>query len=160
MEAPNTDLPVEPIGPMEAKHDLPSRDSVETSGFTSPSAVRDKVSTFAREVVVDLHKVLSPDSHEVLHEEPWIKGAVQVHSSSDHRDEARDIGWHKPVAEIPNPLIGGLSNSKLWSLIQRFNKVGILKYSHPGLHHADKVSYSRIVLMSNLFHSKMLAGLI
>jgi hypothetical protein len=34
--------------------------------------------------------------------------------------EVRDLGWNETA---PAPLVGGLSNDELWTLIRRFNKV-------------------------------------
>lgn len=45
----------------------------------------------------------------------------------DHgQTEARDIGWKSHPTDVPNPLVGGISNEELWTLIRRFNKVGII----------------------------------
>lgn len=63
---------------------------------------------------------LSPDSHELAQKPADIKGAVQTDPPNEF---IRDIGWHKPTVEIPDPLIGGLPNGRLFSLIRRFNKV-------------------------------------
>lgn len=63
---------------------------------------------------------LSPDSHELAQKHTHIAGAVQTNAPDTF---VRDIGWHKSTDEIPDPLIGGLPNGKLFSLIRRFNKV-------------------------------------
>lgn len=34
-----------------------------------------------------------------------------------------DLGWHEPPEAIPDPLVGGVSNTDLWTLIRRFDKV-------------------------------------
>lgn len=64
----------------------------------------------------------SADSHEMARKDYGIQGAVQQHDGSPI-DNIRDIGWHRPPAEIPDPLLGGLPNGRLFSLIRRFNKV-------------------------------------
>jgi hypothetical protein len=61
------------------------------------------------------------DSHDLAHEHADIVGATQ--SDRATAEEVRDIGWHKPTNEIPDPLIGGVPNGQLFSLIRRFNKV-------------------------------------
>lgn len=63
---------------------------------------------------------LSPDSHELAQKHTDIAGAVQKNAPDTF---VRDIGWHKSTDEIPDPLIGGLPNGKLFTLIRRFNKV-------------------------------------
>lgn len=61
------------------------------------------------------------DSHAIAataheHEE---KGAVQV----GHKDgEVRDMGWREHPKDVPTPLVGGLPNEELWTLVRRFNK--------------------------------------
>lgn len=37
--------------------------------------------------------------------------------------EVKDLGWHEKEEEVPNPLVGGLPNEELWTLVRRFNKV-------------------------------------
>ena len=59
----------------------------------------------------DSHALASADDHEV-------KGAVQT----DHQDgEVRDMGWNDHPHDVP-PLVGGLPNEELWTLVRRFNK--------------------------------------
>ncbi len=70
------------------------------------------------------------DSHELAHEST-IEGAIQLHGDGDPTSGGvRDIGWHKPNVEIPDPLIGGLSNGQLFAMVRRFNKVTTSE-SHP-----------------------------
>jgi len=33
-----------------------------------------------------------------------------------------DLGWHESPEAIPDPLVGGVSNEDLWTLIRRFDK--------------------------------------
>ena len=47
------------------------------------------------------------------------KGAAQT----DHGDvEVRNLGWNGQVENVPAPLVGGLKNEDLWTLLRRFNK--------------------------------------
>lgn len=63
------------------------------------------------------------DSHALATAKPEEKGCAQV----NHGDpEVRDLGWHKESTEVPNPLVGGLPNEELWTLVRRFNKVNPL----------------------------------
>jgi Protein of unknown function (DUF3292) len=60
------------------------------------------------------------DSHELANADPEEKGAAQL----DHgQTEVRDLGWNESPSEVPNPVVGGLPNEELWTLIRRFNKV-------------------------------------
>lgn len=60
------------------------------------------------------------DSHELANADHEEKGYAQLH----HRQtEVKDLGWNESPSEVPNPLVGGLQNEELWTLIRRFNKV-------------------------------------
>ncbi len=75
-------------------------------------------------------KHFTADSHDLAHDLA-IKGAVQLHGDGNPTSGGvRDIGWHKPNVEIPDPLIEGLSNGQLFAMIRRFNKVPASE-SHP-----------------------------
>lgn len=60
------------------------------------------------------------DSHELANADHEEKGAAQM----DHgQTEVRDLGWSEDPKDVPSPLVGGLPNEQLWTLIRRFNKV-------------------------------------
>ena len=62
------------------------------------------------------------DSHELANTDHEEKGAAQV----DHgHTEVRDLGWSEHPSDVPTPLVGGLPNEELWTLIRRFNKACI-----------------------------------
>ncbi len=60
------------------------------------------------------------DSHELASADHEEKGAAQL---AHGQTEVRDLGWNESPSEVPNPVVGGLSNEELWTLIRRFNKV-------------------------------------
>lgn len=60
----------------------------------------------------DSHALASAGDHE-------MKGAVQVNHEVG---EVRDMGWNDHPANVPTPLVGGLPNEELWTLVRRFNK--------------------------------------
>jgi hypothetical protein len=64
----------------------------------------------------------SAGSHEIARKDYSVRGAVQQNQGVPVNG-VRDIGWHRPPTEIPDPLIGGLPNGRLFSMIRRFNKV-------------------------------------
>lgn len=68
-------------------------------------------------------KEFDPDSHDIVERAPNSNGAICA--SDQHREGPlpRDIGWHKPNASIPDPLLEGVPNGKLFARIRRFNKV-------------------------------------
>ena len=60
-------------------------------------------------------------SHELANEDHDEKGAAQL----DHGQiEVKDLGWNEHHSDVPVPVVGGLPNEELWTLIRRFNKVG------------------------------------
>jgi hypothetical protein len=81
----------------------------------------------AAEIKNEIRKGLEVDSDELTQESPPIKGAVQTHQNGESISQVRDIGWHKPSVEIPDPLIGGVPNGRLFAMIRRFNKVRALQ---------------------------------
>ncbi|CAD6453371.1 caab79d3-ed60-4df6-a6cd-90c860cd7cb2 [Sclerotinia trifoliorum] len=70
-----------------------------------------KVETHAEDIPTESHALAVAD-----HEE---KGAAQL----DHGNtEVRDLGWNDQPDDVPVPLVGGLPNEQLWTLVRRFNK--------------------------------------
>jgi hypothetical protein len=71
--------------------------------------------------VVEAHEEEQPTvSHVLANADFEEKGAAQ----EDHgQTEVRDLGWNEHPTDVPTPLVGGLSNEELWTLIRRFNKV-------------------------------------
>lgn len=89
-----------------------------------PSALQQKMANLnpmplVQEKAAIITNELAVDSHDLAHSNE-IGGAVRTYGAGV--GEVRDLGWHKSSAEIPDPLIGGLSNGKLFAMIRRFNK--------------------------------------
>lgn len=62
----------------------------------------------------------NPNFGQELATAPQIeKGFAQVKHEGI---EDADLGWDEEASYTPGPLIGGLSNDELWTLIRRFNK--------------------------------------
>merc|ERR1712093_805469 len=62
---------------------------------------------------------LPTDSHALANVDHDEKGAAQI----DHgHAEVKDLGWNDHPSDVPAPLVGGLPNEELWTLIRRFNK--------------------------------------
>ncbi|KAK0102959.1 hypothetical protein ONS96_005577 [Cadophora gregata f. sp. sojae] len=62
---------------------------------------------------------LPTDSHALANADHDEKGAAQI----DHgHTEVKDLGWNDHPSDVPAPLVGGLPNEELWTLIRRFNK--------------------------------------
>ncbi|EKD19807.1 uncharacterized protein L3040_001848 [Drepanopeziza brunnea f. sp. 'multigermtubi'] len=58
-------------------------------------------------------------SHELANADHREKGAAQMEHGYA---EVKDLGWNDSPPDIPTPLVGGLPNEELWTLIRRFNK--------------------------------------
>ncbi|TGO80846.1 hypothetical protein BPOR_1631g00010 [Botrytis porri] len=69
---------------------------------------------------VEAHEEDIPtDSHALAIADHEEKGAAQL----DHGNvEVRDLGWNDHPDDVPTPLVGGLPNEELWTLVRRFNK--------------------------------------
>lgn len=56
---------------------------------------------------------------ESLNDESTVQGASQV----EHDDvEVHNLGWNEEAPRVPRPVVGGLTNEQLWTLIRRFDK--------------------------------------
>lgn len=74
------------------------------------------------EKVVDAEEEPATESHALANAVPediFEIGAAQLDHGSA---EVRDLGWNDKPEDVPSPLVGGLPNEELWTLIRRFNK--------------------------------------
>lgn len=84
----------------------------------------DRVAENREPEIVEKHEEETPTaSHALAHEsvnaEPEDKGACQV----EHDDiEVRNLGWNDEARRVPEPVVGGLKNEELWTLVRRFDK--------------------------------------
>ena len=60
------------------------------------------------------------ESHALAEADHTHKGAAQT---PHFGGEVRDLGWTDHPKDVPKPLVGGLPNEELWTLVRRFNKV-------------------------------------
>lgn len=58
------------------------------------------------------------ESHAMAVADYDDQGAAQEYHDGP---EVKDLGWHED--DVPTPLVAGLSNEQLFTLIRRFNKV-------------------------------------
>ena len=70
---------------------------------------------------------LPTESHQLANapvDEEEEKGVAQL----AHNDaaEVKDLGWNDHPDDVPSPLVGGMQNEELWTLIRRFNKVTLI----------------------------------
>ncbi len=88
-----------------------SQSNSVTSIMNTPTSSASASSASAGSAPSDSHALASAH-HEHI-------GAVQ----KDHEDgEVRDMGWQEHPKDVPTPLVGGLPNEELWTLVRRFNK--------------------------------------
>ncbi|KAI9651309.1 hypothetical protein NHQ30_001347 [Ciborinia camelliae] len=107
-------------------------------------------------IKVEAHEEDIPtDSHALAVADHEEKGAAQL----DHGTvEVRDLGWNDHTDDdVPSPLVGGLPNEELWTLVRRFNKQMYHVKSLPepplgglDLNIADEEEFSPDKLRSNI----------
>ncbi|KAM3065561.1 hypothetical protein ACMFMF_011045 [Clarireedia jacksonii] len=116
--APNRDLPVPTSQPHAPTLDDPN--AVPTDPYLGASAAPDGERRDTAPIKVEAHEAEVPtESHALAVADHEEKGAAQFNHGST---EVRDLGWNEDAEDAPTPLVGGLSNEELWTLIRRFNK--------------------------------------
>ncbi|KAL7943991.1 hypothetical protein V8C42DRAFT_94301 [Trichoderma barbatum] len=79
------------------------------------SSEPDIIEGFDEEIPTASHAL----AEESIHAEAENKGASQM----DHDEiEVKNIGWNEKAHCVPQPVVGGMKNDELWTLIRRFNK--------------------------------------
>jgi hypothetical protein len=63
------------------------------------------------------------ESHALANADHEQRGHAQIAGDDVHDLDIKDLGWHEEVHDVPQPLVGGLPNEELWTLVRRFNKV-------------------------------------
>lgn len=71
----------------------------------------------------ELTKIFDADSHNLAHANHEIKGEAQKQPILESGAEMSDLGWHKNLPDMREPLIGGIIDENLFAIIRRFNKV-------------------------------------
>lgn len=74
--------------------------------------------------LVEHHQEEQPTASHALAEESTDvpleeKGAAQIEHG---HIEVKNLGWNDEAENVPVPLVGGLKNDDLWTLVRRFNK--------------------------------------
>ncbi len=142
-----------PIPDSELKHHERPQGTIPDAAATHPSTSNS--STSNTPTSSDSLSNAPTDSHALAytqseHEE---RGAAQQNHSAA---EVKDLGWFEDPNNIP-PLVGGLPNEELWTLVRRFNKqmyhVKTTAVAPPGgldLNTVDEDEFSPDKLRSNI----------
>ncbi|KAI9155507.1 hypothetical protein HJFPF1_08091 [Paramyrothecium foliicola] len=74
--------------------------------------------------IVEKYESEQPTASHALAEESleWSSDEKGVSQLRHTGKEVNDLGWNEASREIPQPLVGGLRNQQLWTLIRRFDK--------------------------------------
>lgn len=92
----------------------PSFRSLPDSSSTSEAEMLEKV---PEETPTASHALAEESAN--LDNDEELKGAAQI----EHGEiEVRNLGWNDYASNVPVPLVGGLENEQLWTLIRRFDK--------------------------------------
>ncbi len=95
----------------------PVMDTKETATTTSPS--NSVASTMVTPTSSASASNAPSESHALAAGEHEEVGHVQ---KGHEEGEVRDMGWNDHPKDVPQPLVGGLPNEELWTLVRRFNK--------------------------------------
>ena len=57
-------------------------------------------------------------------DEPPPHPSTKIEAFQLKDPEVRDFGWNSAPKAVPSPLVHGLANDDLYTLVRRFNKVG------------------------------------
>ncbi|KAL7793824.1 hypothetical protein V8C37DRAFT_377476 [Trichoderma ceciliae] len=73
--------------------------------------------------IIESYDAQAPTASHALAEESIQADAENKGASqAEHGEiEVKDIGWNERAPCIPQPLVGGMRNEELWTLIRRFN---------------------------------------
>jgi hypothetical protein len=101
----------------------PEKESIWTAGAVPGPPTEKEVThnsgLVAHQPTTGLHSEPT-ESHALATADHEHKGTAQV----EHGEvEVKDLGWNAPPDHRPAPLVGGLPNEELWTLIRRFDKV-------------------------------------
>lgn len=78
--------------------------------------------SIVHDTIEEVKANFNSDSHAMAQKDYGGTGAIQTHPENSLAG-ARDIGWHRPAVEVPDPLIGEVTNGRLFAMVRRFNKV-------------------------------------
>ena len=95
----------------------PVMETKETATTTSPS--NSVASTMVTPTSSASASNAPSESHALAAGEHEEVGHVQ---KGHEEGEVRDMGWNDHPKDVPQPLVGGLPNEELWTLVRRFNK--------------------------------------
>ncbi|KAH7305979.1 hypothetical protein B0I35DRAFT_111005 [Stachybotrys elegans] len=74
--------------------------------------------------LVEKHQDEAPTASHALAEESITQAAPEDKGASqfEHQElEVKNLGWNDEASKVPQPVVGGITNEELWTLIRRFN---------------------------------------
>jgi hypothetical protein len=103
------------LPPTPAAKDYPRQEDIGTESESLDSVVLNEAPAMEH---------AETESHALATANHDEKGAAQL-VGQEGRSEVKDLGWTErhSIANVPNPLVGGLKNEDLWILVRRFDKV-------------------------------------
>lgn len=101
----------------------PAHTTVASQAQTRHTSTSNSSSTFNTPTSSVSASHAPTESHALANEDHDLRGAAQI----DHNaTEVKDLGWNENPKDVPKPLVGGLPNEDLWTLVRRFNKVRLI----------------------------------
>lgn len=94
---------------------------------TSNSSTTFDTPTSSTSLLTNNNNAPPTESHALANADHEVRGASQQNylatdgEGEAEEDEVQNLGWFEHPNDIP-PLVGGLPNEELWTLIRRFNK--------------------------------------
>ena len=127
--------------------DSPARQEAHLNEKSSHPSTTHSQSTFSEPEIIDFHEDETPTASHALassavdaphspSDSADVLGAAQI----DHDDiEVKNLGWNDETSKVPRPVVGGLNNEELWTLVRRFNKqvFHVKSLEHPPLANLD-----------------------
>lgn len=94
---------------------MAASDQSSDPSILGPSSEPEIIESYDEPVPTASHAL----AEESIQAEAENKGASQI----DHDEiEVKNIGWNEKAQYVPRPVVGGLRNEELWTVIRRFNK--------------------------------------
>lgn len=105
------------------KNGLPLNAEPPPQQTDEKSAIRREPRSHSQKSQAHVPATAPTQSHALANADHEEKGVAQ---RNQNIDEVKDLGWNEHLKDVPTPLVGGLLNEELWTLVRRFDKVCLL----------------------------------